>query len=54
MMDEIIEEVRRNRNDYVRKHGHSLDRIVNDLQKRQQTSGRKIVDLRKRRTKPSH
>ena len=51
--DEIIAEVRRNRDAYVEKYHHSLDEIVRDLQERQKTSYLKLVDRRKRRTRRS-
>jgi len=52
--DEIIEEVWRNRDAYVRRHGHSLDAIVADLRQRQKTPHSRIVDRRTRpKTRPS-
>jgi hypothetical protein len=45
--DEIIEEVWRNRDAYVKKHHHSLDEIVKDLQERQKTPHSKLVDRRR-------
>lgn len=44
--DEIINEVWANRDAYVKKHNHDLDRIVKDLISRQKQSDRTIVDRR--------
>jgi hypothetical protein len=51
--DEIIAEVWRVRDAYTKKHHHSLDEIMRDLQKRQKKSPLKFVDRRKRRGKRS-
>ena len=51
--DEIIEEVWRNRDEYVRRHHHDLDEIVRDLRRREQRPHSKVVDRRKRRTRAS-
>jgi hypothetical protein len=48
--DEIIEEVWRNRDAYVREHHNDLDEIVADLQRRQEAHAANIVDRRKRKT----
>jgi len=48
--DEIISEVWRNRDAYAKKHNHNLDRIVADLQKREQAHPERMVDLRHRTT----
>ncbi len=53
MRDEIIEEVRRIRNRYVRRHGGDVDAIYADLKKREKASSRRIVDLAAMRKKPS-
>ena len=47
--DEIIAEVWRNRDAYVKQHHHDLDEIVKDLRRREETHPSRIVDLRKRR-----
>ena len=52
--DKIIAEVWRNRDDYVQRHHHSLDEIVEDLRRRQKTPHSKLVDRRKRRARPSN
>jgi hypothetical protein len=49
--DEIIEEVWRNRDAYVREHHHDLDEIVADLQRREKAHSANIVDRRKQRAK---
>jgi len=51
--DEIIAEVWRNRDDYVREHHYDLDEIVADLQRREKTHPEKVVDRRAKRTVPS-
>jgi len=51
--DEIIAEVWRNRDAYVKRHHHSLDEIVEDLRRRQKTPHSRLVDRRKRRSSPS-
>ena len=51
--DDIIKEVWRNRDDYVEKHHHSLDEILQDLRKRQKMSNSKVVDRRKHQTRQS-
>lgn len=51
--DEIIAEVWRNRDAYVKKHHHSLDEIMRDLKRRQKKSRLKLVDRRRRRPKRS-
>ncbi len=49
--DEIIEEVWRNRDAYVREHHHNLDEIVADLQRREKAHSANIVDRRKQRAR---
>lgn len=44
--DEIIAEVWKNRDDYVKKHHYSLAEMVADLQARQEERGSKVVDHR--------
>ena len=51
--DEIIAEVWRNRDAYVKRCHYSLDEILDDLRRRQKTPHSKLVDRRKRRTTPS-
>jgi hypothetical protein len=45
--DEVIEEVWRIRDEYVKQHHNSLDEIVEDLRRRQTEHPAKIVDRRK-------
>ena len=52
--DEIIADVWRNRDAYVRKHHGNLDEMVADLRRRQEAHAARIVDRRpQRRTAPS-
>ena len=44
--DEIIAEVRRNRDAYAEKHNHDLGEMARDLQERQRKSASRIVDRR--------
>ena len=44
--DEVIEEVWRIRDEYVKQHHHSLDEIVEDLRRRQAEHPSRIVDRR--------
>jgi hypothetical protein len=44
--DEIISEVWRNRDAYVKKHKHDLRRIIMDLKNRQKKSQCKIINRR--------
>ena len=46
--DEIIAEVWRNRESYAKRHHHSLQEIVADLQTRQETPFSRLVDRRHR------
>jgi len=46
--DEIIAEIRRNRDAYTRQHHHSLTEMVANLQARQKRSGRELADRRER------
>ena len=50
--DEIIAEVWRNRDAYVRQHHHDLNEIVADLRRREKGHASRIVDRRPHRTKP--
>jgi hypothetical protein len=54
MKDEIIEEVRRIRDDYVARHARNLDAIFADLKKRESMSARRIVDLAAKRKEQPH
>jgi hypothetical protein len=42
--DEVIEEIWRIRDEYVRQHHHSLDEIVEDLRRRQSEHPSEVVD----------
>ena len=44
--DEVIDEVWRIRDEYVKQHHHSLDEIVEDLKRRQAEHPARIVDRR--------
>ena len=44
--DEVIEEVWRIRDEYVKRHHYSLDEIVEDLRRRQAEHPSRIVDRR--------
>jgi len=44
--DEVIEEVWRIRDEYVERHHHNLDEIVEDLRRRQAEHPSRIVDRR--------
>jgi hypothetical protein len=46
--DEVIEEVWRIRDEYVKAHHYSLDEIVEDLRCRQAEHPEKVVDRRRR------
>jgi hypothetical protein len=50
--DEIIAEVWRNRDAYVEEHHHSLEKIVTDLQRRQQKHKENLVDRRPKKAMP--
>ncbi len=52
--DEVIAEVWRNRDAYVKKHHNDLDEIIADLRKREKTHPDQIVDRRGKRTKASN
>ena len=49
MRDPIVEEVRRARAAYGAKFGHDLDRIVDDLRRRQEQGEFQVVRRRPRR-----
>jgi hypothetical protein len=48
--DEVIEEVWRIRDEYVKQHHFSLDEIVEDLRRRQAEHPSRIVDRRQQRS----
>ncbi|MCI5226301.1 MAG: hypothetical protein D3918_06480 [Candidatus Electrothrix sp. AX2] len=49
--DPIIEEIRRNRNEYAKQFNYDLDAICRDLEKKQRLSGRKAVSFPPKKTK---
>lgn len=50
-MDEIITEVRKIREEYVAEHNFSLDEIFADLKRKEASSNRRLLDLRRRTPK---
>ena len=50
MRDVIVEEVRKARKAYAAKHGHDLDRMVDDLKRRQEQGE---FDVVRRRPRPA-
>ena len=50
--DEIVEEVRRNREEHAEKFDHDLKAIYEDALKEQRASGRKVVSLLPKRPEP--
>jgi len=48
--DEVIEEVWRIRDEYVERHHHDLDEIVEDLRRRQAEHPERVVDRRQRKS----
>ena len=52
--DEIIAEVWRNRDAYAAKHNNDIALIVADIRKRQQKSGRLLVDRSQSTSSPSN
>ena len=52
--DEIIAEVWKNRDAYAAKHNNNIARIVADIRKRQQKSGRLLVDRSKSTSSPTN
>lgn len=52
MRDEIVDEVRKAREDYARQFNFDLDAICRDLRQKQQAAGRRVVSLLPRRPKP--
>ena len=54
MKDPIVEEVRRVRDEYARQFNYNLDAICDDLRKKQDQGGRKVVSFPpKRVSQPS-
>ncbi len=47
-MDEIITEVRKIREDYVAEHNYNLDEIFADLKRKEASSNKRLVDLRRK------
>ncbi len=45
MKDPIVEEVRRVRDEYARQFNYNLDAICDDLRKKQNQEGRKVVSF---------
>jgi hypothetical protein len=45
MKDPIVEEVRRVRDEYARQFNYNLDAICDDLRKKQNQAGRKVVSF---------
>jgi hypothetical protein len=52
MRDEIVDEVRKAREDYARQFDFDLDAICRDLRQKQQAGDRRVVSLPPRRPKP--
>lgn len=52
MRDEIVDEVRKAREDYARQFDFDLDAICRDLRQKQQAGGQRVVCLPPRRPKP--
>jgi hypothetical protein len=48
--DEVIDEVWRIRDEYVEKHHHDLDEIVDDLRRRQAEHPARVVDRRQQQS----
>ena len=51
--DPIVAEVRKARDDYAQRFNYDLDAICQDLQQKQQQSGRKLVSFPPKRPKNS-
>jgi hypothetical protein len=47
-IDPIVEEVRREREEYAARFGHDLQAIFRDLKEQEKRSGRKLVSVAKR------
>ncbi len=45
LKDEIVEEIHRVREEYAEKFNHDIDRMYEDIRKRQADSGRKFVSF---------
>ncbi len=50
--DEIVEEVREARRKHTAEHGNDLRRAYEDLKKREEQSGRRVVNLAPRPPRP--
>ncbi len=44
--DEIIDEVWKNREAYIKRYHHDINEIISDLKKRQEHSNRVVIDRR--------
>ena len=51
-MDDILREVRKERDAYAKQFGYDLEAIHRDLKALEQASGRRVVSLPRRRAKP--
>jgi hypothetical protein len=51
--DPIIAEIRKYRDAYAARFNYDVDAMFADMQKREQASGRKVVNLARRRKKAS-
>ena len=51
-MDEILSEVRRIREAYAAEFGYDIQKMVEDLKRRQAESGRKVVSFPPKRCRP--
>ncbi|MCW5200084.1 hypothetical protein VU05_05245 [Desulfobulbus sp. F1] len=49
--DQIVEEVRRIRNEYAKQFNYDLDAVCRDLQQKQEHSGRTLVSFAPRKDK---
>uniref|UniRef100_UPI00405625F8 hypothetical protein n=1 Tax=Candidatus Electronema sp. TaxID=2698783 RepID=UPI00405625F8 len=49
--DQIVEEVRRIRNEYAKQFNYDLDAVCRDLQQKQERSGRTLVSFAPRKDK---
>jgi hypothetical protein len=49
--DDIVEEVREARRAHAAAHGHDLRRIFEDLRRKQEASGRRVVSLPPKRVR---
>ncbi len=49
--DPIVEEIRRNRDEYARKFNYNIRAICRDIREKQKKAGRKVVKLQPRPAK---